>query len=372
MAPVYREDAHPSRIGWQLPPFYWPFERKLIHPKAAEIEERSIAWIDAFGLYPDATERAWGLATRSSDLVSRILPYGDVETMLLFAQWSYWAFAADDWQDSDTGAARTAAVADHGARLIRTLEVPGSGLLAPGPHTAALDDLVARTWSMLTSEQLHRLTEGMRDWIFGAAAQTATDERGIMPSLNDFASTRISVGATRFLLTWCDVANGIHVPGDVLYSAPVQALTDAAGFIVACDNDVFSYNKDDHHQPLEQNLLNVLARHHGCTPAEALPAAYALRDRSVTLFVRLREQLARNADEQLARHLVSVEHWVSGDTEYHNRAPRYASPRNRNALPVEGASFDITWSDTPSDPSTEPLPIPALAWWWQQLDDSSR
>ncbi|MBT2544143.1 hypothetical protein J7E99_26420 [Streptomyces sp. ISL-44] len=372
MAPVYREDARPSRIGWQLPPFYWPFERDLIHPKEAELEERAIAWIDAFGLYPDATERAWGLATRSVDFTCRIIPYGDVEPMLLFAEWNYWAFATDDWQDSDAGAARTASVVDQGTRLIRTLEAPGSGLLPPGPHTAALEDLVARTRAMLTPFQLRRFTEGVRDWVFGAASQAANAERGVMPSLNDFAATRISVGGTRFLLTWCDVANGIDVPAEVLYSAPVQALTDAAGFIVACDNDLFSYNKDDHHEPREQNLLNVLARHHGCTPAEALAAASALRDRAVTLFVRLRERLARGADEQLGRYLISLEHWIAGDTEYHNRAPRYASPRNRNVLPVEGASYGITWSDTPSDPSVEPLPIPALAWWWQQLDDASR
>ncbi|MEU7553267.1 hypothetical protein AB0B01_13120 [Streptomyces sp. NPDC044571] len=372
MPPAYEKNTPPSRIGWELPPFYWPFERGLIHPKAAELEERSIAWIDSFGLYPDATERAWGLATRSADFTSRIIPYGDVEPMLLFAEWNYWAFATDDWQDSESSATRTASVIDQGTRLFRTLEAPGSGLLPPGPHTAALEDLVTRTRAMLTPVQLRRFTEGVRDWVYGAAAQAAHADQGVMPGLNDFAAMRISVGGTRFLLTWCDAANGIEVPGEVLYSAPVQALTDAAGFIVACDNDLFSYNKDDHHEPREQNLLNVLAQHHGITPAEALPAAYALRDRTVTLFVRLREQLARDAGEQLGRYLVSLGHWIGGDTEYHNLAPRYASPRNRNALPVEGASYDITWSDTPSDPSVEPLPVPALAWWWQQLDDSAR
>ncbi|WP_329315210.1 hypothetical protein OG723_32440 [Streptomyces sp. NBC_01278] len=372
MPPAYRKGSPPSRIGWQLPPFYWPYERDLIHPKAAELEERAVAWIDEFGLYPDATERAWGLASRSADLVSRIAPHGDVEPMLLFAQWCYWAFAADDWQDSGTGTARTASVIDQGTRLIRMLEAPGSHLLQPGPHTAGLEDLAARTRAMLTPFQLRRFTEGIGEWVFGAAAQAANVERGVLPGLNDFAATRIWVGGTRFLLTWCEAANGIELPADVLYSAPVQALTDAAGFIVACDNDLFSYNKDDHHEPLEQNLLNVLAREHGRTPAEALPVAYALRDRAVTLFVRLREQLARGAGEQLGRYLLALEHWIAGDTEYHNRAPRYASPRNRNTLPADGASYDITWSDTPCDPGVEPLPIPTFAWWWQQLDDPPR
>ncbi|MEU8432708.1 terpene synthase family protein [Streptomyces sp. NPDC029216] len=366
---MHTEQDLPSRIGWELPPFYCPFERELVHPKAAEIEERCVEWIDAFGIYADATERAWGLATRAADLTSRTIPFGEVEPMVLFAEWNYWAFAADDWQD-DSGptAARAVAVAEHGARLARTVEAPGPSLLPPGPHTAALEDLAARTRAMLRPGQLRRFTEGIREWVLGATWQNANAERGLMPSLEGLAAARICSSGTRFLLTWCDVANGIYLPSDVMYSAPVQALTDAAGFIVSCDNDVFSYNKEDHHVPWEQNVVNVLAHQHGCTPAEALPMAFALRDRTMSLFVRLRDRLAGDGDEQLRRYLLSVEQWIAGNIGYHNTAPRYTSPRNRNTLPVEGASYDITYADVPSDPGAEPLPVPALAWWWQQLD----
>lgn len=221
---------------------------------------------------------------------------------------------------------------------------------------------------MLTPARLRRFTEGTRDWLFGEAWQASKAESGVMPGLNEFAAMRVSVNGTRFTLTWCDAANGIEVPEGVLYSAPVQAVTDAAGFIVSCDNDLFSYNKEDHQEPRELNILNVLAQERGCTPREALPEAVAMRDRTQTLFFRLSERLAAVGDEQLRRYLLSLKHWIAGDVEYHNRAPRYASPRNRNELPVEGASYDITWRDTPSDPSTEPLPVPAIAWWWQQLD----
>ncbi|WP_455356568.1 terpene synthase family protein [Streptomyces sp. SYSU K217416] len=369
MPPVYAEDGPASRIGWELPALYCPFEYGLIHPKAAELQERALAWIDSFGLYPDAAERAWGLATHSADFTSRIIPYGDVETMLLFTEWNYWAFATDDAQPSGSAGTPTASLVDQAVRLVRAVEAPGSALLPPRPHTMALDDLVSRTRAMLTPFQLHRFTEGIRDWMLGEAWQTSHAERGVMPTLNDFAAMRTSVNGTRFTLTWCDAANGIHVPAEVLYSAPVQALTDAAGFIVSCDNDLFSYNKDDHQEPWEQNLINVLAREQGCTPREALPAALALRDRTVTLFVRLRERLARDSGEQLGRYLDSLEHWLAGDLEYHNRAPRYASPRNRNALPAEGASYDISRRDTPSDPGVEPPAVPAIAWWWRQLDD---
>ncbi|MGW1519787.1 terpene synthase family protein [Streptomyces sp. NPDC002287] len=369
LAPVHIENDRPSRIGWRLPPFYCPFPRDLRHPEAEEIEARCVKWLDAYGVYSDATERAWGLATRAADLAARTVPFGEPEALVLYAEWLYWAFAADDWHDSAAPSARAAAaIAEHGARLARTVEAPGSALLPPGPRTEALEDLAGRTRAMLTPVQLHRFTHGIREWTSGAAWETANAARGVMPSLDQFAAARLCSLGTRFLLSWCDVANGIDVPADVLYSAPVRALTEAAGFVVSCDNDVFSYNKDDHLVPWEQNVVNVLAGQRGRTPAEALPAVSALRDRTMVLFVRLRDQLARRGDDQLRRHLVAVEHWIAGNIAYQSRAPRYASPRNRNSLPVEGASYDISYADAPCDPSTEPPPVPALAWWWQQLD----
>jgi hypothetical protein len=366
--PVYREGSAPSRIGWELPPVYCPFNEFLIHPKADELETRAVEWLDSHGLYPDATERAWGLAARAADFTSRIAPYGDPEAMLLFAQWNYWGFATDDSPPGGRAGGPTAHLVDAAARMVRSVETPGSALLPSTPHTRALLDLVSRTRDMLTPFQLRRFTEGIRDWLLGEAWQTSNDERGVMPGLDEFCAMRMSVNGTRFTLTWCDVVNGIDLPADVLYSAPVQALTDAAGFVVSCDNDVFSYNKDDHQEPLEQNLVNVLAREDGRTPIEALPRAVAVRDRALVLFLRLGEQLTRNGDEQLRRYVESLRHWIAGDAEYHNRAPRYASPRNRNDLPVEGASYDVAWRETPSDPSVEPLPVPAFAWWWEQLD----
>ena len=363
------EHGHPSRIGWELPSFYCPFNEKLIHPQATDLEQRAVEWVDRFGIYPDAMERAWGLATRSADFSSRIIPHGEAESVLLFIEWNYWANAVDDWQDSDSTPSNTAAIIDHSVRLARTFDAPGASLLPPGPMTMALNDLVARTRAHLGPFQLRRFTEGARDWLLGASWQTANAERGVMPSLNDAAAVGALANGTRFSLTWSDVANRINLPADLLYSPPVQAVTEAAGFIVSADNDLFSYNKDDLQEPWEQNLINVLAHHHHCSPREALPEAIALRDRVMTLFIRLRAQLTRYADEQLIPYLDALQHYIAGSIEWQNLAPRYASPRNRNHLPVEGVSFDVTWRDTPSDPRTEPPPIPALAWWWQCLQE---
>lgn len=368
MTRTARLNARAPAIGWQLPPFYCPIE-PAVHPGAARLEARAVAWVEAFGLYEDEADRAWGIATNSTDFSCRVIPYGDEEKLLLFILWNHWAFALDDTvHDTGSTATTTASIVDFNARVVRCLETPGSALLGTGPLTIALEDLVARTRAATTPVEFRLVTEGLRDWLFGAAWQAGNTEHGIMPALSEYVAMRPSINGTRFSLAWSLLAQGIDVPGDELYSDPVQALTDVAGYVVSCDNDLFSYAKEDDQEGLEQNIINVLAQHHGCPPREALVEAVAQRDRTMGLFLRLREQIARKAGPELLRYLQALGHYIVGSIQWMNAAPRYASPRNRHTLPVPGATWNITWRDTPTDRGTEPLPVPATAWWWKQVD----
>ncbi|MEW2579143.1 terpene synthase family protein [Streptomyces syringium] len=357
-----------SAIGWRLPPFYCPID-DAIHPRADQLEERAIAWLDAMGIFRDGTERAWSIATHSTDFSCRMIPYGKDEPLLLFIEWNHWAFALDDfWHDTGSADIRTSRIVDLNARISRCLEAPGSAMLGNAPFAAALEDLASRTRALATPVQLRRVAEGLRDWLFGAAWQVSNVERGIMPTLSDYVALRPSINGTRFSLAWSEIASGIEIPDGELYSAPVQALTDAAGFIVSCDNDLFSYAKEDNQETTDQNIVNVLAHQNGSSPDKALGEALAIRDRAMTLFLDLRDQIARDADPELRRYLEALGHYIAGCIRWMNAAPRYASPRNRYELPVPGATYGITWRDTPSDPGTGPLPIASAAWWWDQLD----
>ncbi|MFE0662857.1 hypothetical protein ACFW2C_08345 [Streptomyces sp. NPDC058875] len=336
------------------------------------MESRAVEWLDAFGIYPDPIERAWGLATHSADFSCRIIPDGDVEAVLLFTQWNYWANAVDDWQDSGSDEVGTAAVVEHGVRLLRTVEDPGASVLPDGPMTRALLDLVHRTHAMLGPGELRRFAEGTRDWLLGAAWRASRTEAGSMPGLNDFVAMGPLANGTRFSLTWSEVARGGGLPADVLCSPALTALTDAAGFVVSADNDLFSYDKDDHLEPREINLVNVLAHQESCSPAEAVPLAVGLRDRVMALFTGVRARLEDDAGDEdvaLRRHLAGLGHYVAGSIAWQARAPRYASPRNRYELPLGEAGFMIRYAERPSASDTEPPDLPALASWWRHLRD---
>ncbi|MEU8569385.1 terpene synthase family protein [Streptomyces pathocidini] len=354
-------------IGWNLPPFYCPIESQ-VHPEAKELEEQAVDWLDASGIFRDGVDRAWSIATHSTDFSCRMIPRGDPRLVLLFIMWNHWAFALDD-QAHDTGSASTLtrSVVDLNARIARCLESPGSGTLDGGPLGTALEELATLTRAALTSAQLHYVQEGLRDWLFGASWQVGAIESDVMPSLSDYVAMRPSINGTRFSLAWSLAANGIRMTQDELYSAPVQALTDVAGFVVSCDNDLFSYAKEDSQETTDRNIINILMHHNRCPPQQAVAETVAIRDRCMTLFLRLRERIAGTAGPELRRYLESLGDYIAGCIHWMNAAPRYASPRNRHALPQTGASWNITWRSGPVDARTDPLPIPATAWWWDQL-----
>lgn len=359
----------PSRLGDRLPPFYCPLERDLVHPEAKEVEARAVEWVDAFGLYPDAVERAWGLATHSADFTCRIIPEGDVEALLLFAEWNYWANAVDDWQDSGSEEVGTGAVVEHGVRLLRTIENPGASVLPDGPMTRALVDLVRRTHAMLSPFELRRFVEGTRDWLLGAAWRAAQAEAGSVPGLNDFAAMGPLANGTRFSLTWSDVARRDRLAGRGAVLPRRHGAHRRGGFHRQCRQRPVLLRQGRPPGAAGGEPRQRPRRPGALLPAEAVPLAVALRDRVMVLFTTLRAQLSEGADRELRRHLAALGHYVAGCIAWQSRAPRYASPRNRYELPLAEAGFAIRYADAPSAAGTEPPDLPALASWWQWVRD---
>ncbi|KAF4410809.1 MULTISPECIES: hypothetical protein [Streptomyces] len=354
--------------GHRPPPFYCPVP-SAVHPQVRRIEERALDWLEARGVYADDVERAWNAATHAAEFSCRLAPYGDEDRLVLFAQWSYWLFALDDDRlDVEPAAGRCPEIVDLGLRLVRCLEAPGCGLLGTGPTAAALDDLVARTVPVAGEVRYRRLVDGVRDLVLGVAWQSGNAGRRVLPTPAEYIPGRISDVGTRFDAAFTEIANDIEVPGVSLYSAPVRALTELTGFIAACDNDLLSYAKENGPGAQGQNMVTVLAHHHRCPPEEAVTRAVALRDRAMTLFLRLREQVLRTAGPDLRGYLGGLGHWIAGNIRWSDTAPRYASPRRLHRLPVPGATLGVTWRDTPTDSRGGAPGIPTVDWWWDQLD----
>ncbi|NUU26242.1 MAG: hypothetical protein HOV68_32785 [Streptomycetaceae bacterium] len=357
-------------IGWEIPPFYCPF-RARIHPKADEMNRATEAWLDEFSVHNDAVGRAWTLAAATDQYIAWCNPDGDYDRTLLLAQLMALAGVADDDPLDGHTTLLTARAVQFSARATQLMRTPDSFI--PGSHrlTEALRDIAFRGRDLLEPRELHNVTDTMGDWINGEAWFTSHTECGTFPSLEEWCAFAPRHQGARFCFAIGEATSRSYLEPQHRCEPAVQAYTDAAGFVAKINNDFFSYAKGDHLQPQEPSIINVLAREHGISSAEAAVEAQALRDRAMHVFIRLYEQLGESAVPQIRQYAKVGRDFVTGDFAWHIENPRYASPPNRTPLPIADARFDVTWTDRPSDPALDAPDISAIAWWWELLDNTA-
>jgi hypothetical protein len=354
------------------PPVYCPIA-PAVHPLVSEIQHRSEDWIAQFAFWPDATGRERVQAFNCGELAARMAPHGIPEHLQICTDWFHLAFVWDEFYDrlpTAKAGGGLAQLAELAVKVIRTLRVPGAALLSDSsPSCVALRDLAERLHGMSTPVQRHRIIDGQQDWLSAVAWEVASQTRTELPSLADYTAQRLyTVGGTAFT-GWLDFLNGIEVSGKEWDAPAVRALTEISGIIVAVDNDLYSYAKDlwfqQRHGVLLLNYVSVLAAHSGCSAPEALDHAVRMRDRLMCLFLILREQIARRASSDLNRYIVGLGHFIRANIDYGNVSLRYRNPDGRSPNATQST---MRFSDAPSDASLEPIDVPHIAWWWEQLD----
>ncbi|WP_369638191.1 hypothetical protein [Nocardia sp. JMUB6875] len=359
-----------SETQWRLPPFYCPIE-PAIHPKVDRIEQRAISWMDKFGLYRNDADRAWGIASNASEFVCRILPTGREDRLQYFAEFIQWAFAFDDTHhDTVAAAPPIAETLDLHCRIIRGLEAPGSQMCDDHLITA-LEDIAARIKASVTPQQYHRFVDGVRIWLLGCTWESNNTEQGIIPTLADYTAIRMWTIGSWIFAAFAEIVDDFQLPGEVRSAPAVRAVAEATFLLVGWDNDVLSYAKELRESTTDANILSVLMHHNRCSLEQALISETAMRDRVMTLFLALHEQLSRGASPELQRYLDDLAHFIRGSIQCHDATPRYADAGDRDRLPDHNITQGLRWTTTPTDTSVEPLPIPTIAWWWKQLDETT-
>jgi hypothetical protein len=356
----------------ELLPFHCPFP-DAVHPQVAEIERHCIAWIDRFELYGDAVQRERLIGTRAAEIYARALPTADPERVADVAKWLYWGFATDDlYYDNGPTSRRAADFLALGAPLVRLSEEPRAAFAWELPYNDALRDLTNAILRHATPAQRIEWAHTARAWFFGMAWDVANAERGVPPSLNDYLAMRMHTGGLASWATTLNIANGIELTPAQAASGPVRALTEAWATFCLLLNDLMSFAKETRNGDASSNVVAVIAHEQDCAPAAAIPTAHALVDRIATLFLALRERLLSEAqergDDAMRRFLASLAHTWRGILEWGFSAPRYATGGDPDAPPLQ--TFP-GWAKQPTDASLAPLPYPAIAWWWDELNPSA-
>jgi hypothetical protein len=349
-----------------LPAMWCPIPPAL-HPAWQELDARASAWADRFGLRPDPVQRKRLAQALAGNLAGRIMPHSDATAALQVAtDYLMWLFVFDDaYCDEGAYSDQPGAMMKLALQLARVVEIPGGPDPAEGqllPVVAALADIRRRLEYVASPVQIARWGAAVRAYLMCQAWETLNRTNGVIPSLDQYAASRVDSGSLRATILLQDVGNGFEVPHRQISLPHVQALIEMTCTIVGWDNDIFSYGKEVRRSGDWHNLVAVLAHERDCGLGEALAEAIALRDKVLTAYLALRDQVLDSAGPQLTRFIAGLDAWNRGNIDWSAGCARYINATDGHPAP-------IALTPEPPESSLEPILIPSIRWWWRCLAD---
>lgn len=350
-----------------VPTVWCPIEPSL-HPAWQELDARALAWADRFGLRPEPVQRERLARALAGDLAGRIMPRSTARPGLQVAtDYLMWLFVFDDaYCDEGAYSDRPDAMMELALQLARVVETPRLDP-AEDRHPAvvtALADIRGRLEDVASPVQIARWGAAVRAYLMCQAWEALNRASGVIPSLDQYAASRIDSGSLRATILLQDVGNGFEVPHHQISDPRVQALIEMTCTIVGWDNDIFSYAKETRRGGDWHNLVAILAHERGCGLNDALTEAVALRDRVLTAYLALRDRVLGDAGPQLTLFIADLDAWNRGNIDWSARCGRYINT-------TDGTRSPITVTPESRRTSLEPVPVPSIRWWWQCLADAA-
>lgn len=316
------------------------------------------------------TPDSWLARINSGHVAATMIPLheGDhpARHLDLFSDFCYWAYAWDDARDARLDLRPPAAMTSHCLRLDRVLDHPGTAPLERDPYCRSLWDLRRRLADLPDTDQALRVTDGMRRFLHGGHHWTCMQRSRVMPGLDDYLLARSDDCAGSWMVPFYPLIGGYRLTPEEAADPLALILTDLVPLIGALDNDVISHHREA--AIGEFNVLDVLRKENGYSLAHAVTDALALRDRLMTLYLRIRDHLARTAGPHLARFAHDIGYIIRGHMEWALETNRYRTPQNAKTGTLHDATaFTVVWSDHPADDNPRPPDLPGIAWWWDHV-----
>jgi hypothetical protein len=341
----------------KVPPIYTPFE-PAIHPRHAAIDRQTAEWAEKFHI--GSEELRGKLVTQDiGTFAARILPEGREEVVSILADFVLWLFGVDDGycEEGSLGQDPQELVGVL-SRLTRVAQNPEAPMLTDDPLARGLRDLRRRIDLHASPTQVARWVDGLREYFMSVVWEAAHRSRGTIPNLSDYTLMRLYDGAASVFPPVLEFAHGYDLHPDERDASAVRAVAEMAFFVVTWDNDIFSFHKESSNRDQYYlNVLRVLQNEYALTTEQALVLAIAQRDRVMAQFLRVRDHLMLTASPELRLYMTSLGAFIRATQDWSISSRRYLTPHSPAGLPE-------AFSDTPTDDSREPLPIPPIAWWW--------
>ena len=346
----------------EIPPLFCPIPAADI-PDTSKISSNVLEWMGRFGFCDTDVERTSVAANLTAEWASRIAPNGAIERLQISADWACLGLTMDDaFPDGGAHSHSPELFVPFAVRVLRSADHPESNFDSD-PYCAGFQDISRRIRENASATVVRRWADGVAEWFFGTAVGLSQRVRGVMPSLEDYFNVGARDRGTRASLAVIELAEGTSLPNSDMENPRMRALTQIASTLVTIGNDVYSYHREVQEGSLESNIVGVLMHWDNLRAPEAMAKAAAIHDRLMCLYMALYDQTKMNAGPEVRLYLDQLSNFIRGNLDYSAVTPRY------KVLPTDvSGRATADWADSPSDGRLTPLPLPAVAWWWDELN----
>ncbi|GAA3560197.1 hypothetical protein GCM10022419_046030 [Nonomuraea rosea] len=362
----------PLATGQQLavPPFYCPITMACA-PNSTTVDHETVAWMKRLKLHESREQRDYQARTNYGGWACMTIPDGSQQRRQLFSDMTIWYLSVDDaFFDEAEDADDVDLLLLH---LDRVLQIPDAATAGSDLWPiVGLRDLRQRIEQFTTTAQLQQWVSTLRSCLMAAAHGASFRRQNPTQNLNDYVVLRLGEGGMWLVMAMIPIVGGYELTKAELTDPRVRALEDMASFLPQWDNDILGYAKETirsarYGYPPLSNVITILARENACDINAAQHLAIMMRDRVMCRFIQLRERVLLDASANLARYVTGLGHFIRGYLEWARTTPRYTIATNPgDPATIDPITMPTTWAQHPSDDSPDPLPIPAIAWWWQQ------
>jgi Terpene synthase family 2, C-terminal metal binding len=266
-----------------------------IHPRVADIESLSVAWMCDMGLLPRPGLREEVTQGRLCAWACYFYPYADFGYGLLVACWWAWWTYLDDLAMKLDYAAWLKLSADM-ERVFWHGGVISSDPRSPSPQRqtlTALGDLCRRTFELSTPALYQLIAIGGCDALSGFTMEafnrhirrTPGTDLALSADCEYLHTHRKTIGM--FIDTaWIEGAVGFAVPEAVRCTPAWQDALETAYDVMILQNDLNGFTRD-HATGDVYNAIYLLHQQHGLTPADATAHVTSILTARIARFLHL-------------------------------------------------------------------------------------
>jgi hypothetical protein len=323
----------------------------ISHANGNEIDERAVRWvIDSKLCAPDSPVTRINVG----EFIAQCYPYcRDMEILGIAADLNYLGFAFDDAHVTDPELRTCSGLAPAVGRLLAVLDSPEAQ--DHSVYGAALQDIFRRLTDATNGANVAHVADGLRKALLYTLWHMSNWERGVLPDLNSYVTLRINDCGGPWFNAFVPVCGGYELTAQEARTPRVRAISQAIALAAGIDNDIFSFSRED--AVGQKNIVHILMNDGGISLDEAMSEAVQLRSVILYLYERLRDRSQSDESPAVRQYARDIGHVVRGNFQWSVRTDRYGV--GTRTLPTRTSdSRDI-------DP--KPIPLPAIAWWWDLL-----